>query len=381
MPTQSWNPNAVKKTQSGSGRFFSKRMIVMLAVVGGILFLVFGYIIGMRMVVANFMKHMEQTQSVATVHAADLSWQNEIHAVGTLHAVQGADLAAEVSGIVTRIGFSSGQDVKAGMLLVQLSNDTERAAADQAMSTYKRDVQLIKSNAVSQTDFDSALANMRSTKAALDKKSIRAPFSGRAGIRSVDVGQYVAAGTTMVTLQALDPIYVDFKVAQQDLPQLKVGSKVAVVTDTFPGKTFPGEVVAFNPKVDETTRTIQVRAAVRNPGKLLLPGMFATVRIHSGEPKTVLTLPQTAISFNTFGNTVFVVRKQMVDGKEKLTAEQRFVVTGDTRGDQIAILSGVSKQDVIVGAGGSKLKNGDIVVVNNSVKLPNDPNPTPTEVQ
>jgi membrane fusion protein, multidrug efflux system len=365
---------------SGAARFFTKRMIVMLISVFVVLILVFGFIIGKGLIVANFMKNMVQTTTVATTQAKSTVWQTELRpAVGTLHAVEGADLASEVAGIVTRIGFAAGQDVRKGMLLVQLRDDTEKAAADEALQTYKRAAALIKTNAISRSDYDSALANMKSTQAAVEKRAIRAPFDGRAGIRTVDAGQYVAAGTALVTLQQLDPIYVDFQAPQQQLPLLKVGSKVRLTTDVFAGKTFTGEVVAFDPKVSEATRTVHVRALLGNPGKVLLPGMFATVIVDAGQPRKILTLPQTAITFNTYGDTVFVVTKTTVDGKEQLVAQQRFVTTGDTRGDQIAILSGITARDAVVSAGSHKLKNGTVVTVNNRVNLPDDANPHPSE--
>ncbi len=362
-----------------AARFFTKRLFVMLAIVATVLVLVFGFIIGKGLIVANYMKSMVQTATVATTKPQVAAWQTQLRAVGTLHAVEGADLASEVAGLVIRIGFRAGEDVRKGVLLVQLRDDSEKAAADQAMQTYKRDSALIKIKAISRADYDSAVATMRSTQAALEKKAIRAPFDGRVGIRKVDVGQYVAAGVEMVTLQQLDPIYVDFKAPQQQLPLLAVGSKVVVTTDVLPGKTFIGEVVAFDPKIDEDTRSVAVRAQVRNPGKVLLPGMFATVIVDAGRPQNILTLPQTAITFNPYGNTAFVVKKQQENGKDQLVVEQHFVVTGETRGDQIAILSGIAPSDTVVSSGGSKLKNGSIVIVNNSVKLPNDPNPHPEE--
>jgi membrane fusion protein, multidrug efflux system len=365
---------------SAIARFFSRRLIVMLAIVAAALVVVFGIIIGKGLIVANYMKNMVQTTVVSTVHPQMSSWQNQLLEVGTLHAVEGADLASESAGLVTRIGFRSGEDVKRGVLLVQLRDDSEKAAADETMRTYKRDVALIKTKAISQADFDSAKANMLSTKAALEKKAIRAPFDGRVGIRKVDVGQYVAAGTTLVTLQQLDPIYVDFKATQQQLPQLVVGSKVKFTTDVLPGRTFVGQVVALDPKVNEDTRTVAVRAQVRNPGKVLLPGMFGSIVVDAGRPQGILTLPQTAITFNTYGNTVFVVKKQLDKaGKPELVAEQHFVITGETRGDQVAILSGVTTQDLVVSAGASKLKNGSILTVDNRIILPNDPNPHPRE--
>lgn len=375
------------------GRFFSKRMIIMLAIMLGILVLVFGYLIGMRMVVAHYMANMKQITTVSTTHARPTLWQTQLTAVGTLHAIDGADLSSEVAGIVTKIGFTPDQDIKAGTLLVQLRDDSDRAtlaanraSAEQALRTYKRYAELIKTNAISQANYDQALASMLSTKAAVeaqaavvDKKAIRAPFDGRVGIRRVDIGQYVGAGTTVVTLQRLDPIYVDFQIAQQEVPNVKVGDRVQVTSDTFPGRIFTGTVKATDPVVETATRTVRVRAEIANPGKLLLPGMFANVTIDIGSPQRPLTLPQTAITYNTYGNVVFVTQMSKVDGKEQLVAQQRFVITGEARGDQVIVLSGVTTADNVISAGANKLKNGSLITVNNKVTLPNDANPHPKE--
>lgn len=362
-----------------ASRFLTKRMIVMLGSVIIVLVLIFGFIIGKGILISNAMKSMVQTSTVATTTVKSAVWQTELSAVGSLHAVQGADLATVGSGVVTQINFTAGQDVKKGQVLIQLRVDSEKASAEQAMRTYKRDLELIKTHAISQTDFDTALANMKTTKAAVEDKTLVAPFSGRVGIRQVDLGAYVSAGTTMVTLQELDPIYVDFKAPQQQLPLLKVGSPITITTDTFPGKVFKGTISAINPAVDTTTRTVQVRATVQNPKKELLPGMFAQVKVDAGRPQNYLTLPQTAISYNTYGNMVYVVVKQTVNGKTQYIAQQRTVATGDTRGDQVAILSGLKAGDVVISSGTNKVKNGSILTINNATKLPDDINPTPSE--
>jgi membrane fusion protein, multidrug efflux system len=378
------------------GRFFTRRMIIMLAITLGILVLVFAYIIGMRMVVSHYMATMKQVTTIASTHAKPTSWQSQLKAVGTLHAIDGADLSSEVAGIVTKIGFKPGDDLKAGTLLVQLRDDSDRAqlaanraSAEQALRTYRRYVELNKTNAISQTAYDTALANMLSTKAAVDaqaavveKKAIRAPYGGRVGIRKIDVGQYVGAGTAVVTLQKLDPIYVDFQIAQQQMPTVKVGDRVQLMSDTFPGRVFNGAINATDPIVDTATRTVRVRAQIANPEKLLLPGMFAIVMIDIGTPKMPLMLPQTAITYNTYGNVVFVVQKSKEkdkDGKDQFIAQQRFVTTGETRGDQIIILGGITQADEVVSAGANKLKNGSLIAVSNKVTLPNDANPHPTE--
>jgi membrane fusion protein (multidrug efflux system) len=406
MPTErtgSWpgkfNAAIAGNMPKGMASYFTPRMIKMLLIVGAVLVLVFGYIIGAPIVGFLLMPKGAFTpiQTVSTVHAQKTQWQTQLRSVGTLHAVQGADLASEVAGLVTRIGFRPDEDVRKGTLLVQLRDDSDRAqlaalqaAAVLAAQTYARDAELIKTNAISQTVYDAALANMKGARAqadaqaaAVEKKAIRAPYDGRVGIRQVDVGQYVAAGQVLVTLQHLDPIYVDFEVPQQQLDLLRTGSKVTLTTDAVVGKTFTGEIVAFDPKVDPVTRNVHVRALIQNPDKKLLPGMFATVVTDVGAPQSLITLPQTAVVYNPYGDTVFVVTKspasQNPTGKDQLSVEQRFVTIGEARGDQVAILRGVSTKDQVVGAGQLKLKNGTLVTINNSVQLPNNPAPTPVE--
>ena len=361
-------------------RFVTKRMIVMLASVAGVLVLVFGYIIGRGLLIASIMSGMVQLQTVSTVHAQPMLWQTQVRSVGTLHAVEGADLASEVAGLVTRIGFRPGEDVRAGTLLVQLRDDTEKASAEEALLTYKRYAALIKTQAISKSNYDIALANMKSTRAAVEKKAIRAPYDGRVGIRQVDVGQYVNAGQIVVTLQQLDPIFVDFQVPQQQLSLLKTGDKVTLTTDAVAGQNSYGEIVAFDPKVDPDTRNVHVRASIQNPDKKLLPGMFATAITNVGQARPLITLPQTAVVYNPYGDTVFIVAKATdTKGGEQLVAQQRFVTVGETRGDQIAILSGLSTKDVVVSSGQIKLKNGTAVSINNSVTLPNNPSPAPVD--
>jgi membrane fusion protein, multidrug efflux system len=333
-------------------------------------------------------------QTVSTVQARMAVWQNQLQSVGTLHAVEGADLAPELAGIVTRIAFKPGDDVKKGSLLIQLRDDSDRAqlaalraAADLARQTYDRDTALIKTNAISKLEYDTAVSNMKNARgqadaqaATVEKKAITAPFSGRVGIRQVDVGQYVTAGQTVVTLQQLDPIYIDFSVPQQQLAILKPGDQVRLTTNADPNATFTGHVVAMDPKVDPITRNVHVRAQIANPDKKLFPGMFATVVTNVGGQKSYITLPQTSVVYNPYGDTVFVVtRGHDTDGKDQLVVEQRFVVLGETRGDQVAVLKGLSTKDIIVSSGQIKLKNGTPVTINNAVRLPNDAAPTPVQ--
>ncbi len=369
-----------------------KRRVIMLAIAALVLGAVFGFQAFKSKMIRQFMSAGQPPQTVSTIRAEYSEWQPQERAVGTLTAVRGADLAPEVAGTVQKIFFQSGDPVKAGTPLVQLNADSDaarlkslEATAALAESNFQRDSEQFKVGAISQAALDVDAANVKSAKAQVDeqralveKKLIRAPFDGRAGIRAVDLGQYVSAGTRIVTLQSLDPVYVDFLVPQARLARYRVGQKIVVSTDAFPEAQFDGRVAAVDPKIDAATRNVKLRAEVRNPKQLLLPGMFATVQITSGGPERLLTLPQTAISYNPYGNTVFVLEERKgAGGKTELVAQQKFVTTGPTRGDQVAVLSGLAEGETVVSAGQIKLRNGSTVTVNNSIQPSNQPAPKP----
>ena len=373
----------------------TKRMIIMLAIVG----LLFGGLFGFKAFLGGVIRKSISaqglpSQTVSTAKAQFAEWQGEFQAVGTLRAVRGADLAPEVSGVITAIHFQSGQAVQAGTPLVQLNAESDVARlhslganADLAEVNYERNRKQLEFQGVSQAVVDADAANLKNAKAQLaeqqalvNKKLVRAPFDGRLGIRAVDVGQYVNAGTKLVTLQALDPVYVDFYAPQKSLGRIAVGQKIILKTDAFQGQQFPGEVSSIDPKVDPATRNVQVRATVRNPKHSLLPGMFATVVLASGGPQRFLTLPQTAVSYNPYGDTVFVVEESKgKDDKVALVAQQKFVTTGEARGDQVAILSGIKEGDTVVTAGQIKLRSGFPVIVNNAIQPTNDAAPKPKD--
>jgi membrane fusion protein (multidrug efflux system) len=373
----------------------TKRMIIMLAIVG----LLFGGLFGFKAFLGGMIRKSISaqglpSQTVSTAKAQFAEWQGEFQAVGTLRAVRGADLAPEVSGVITAIHFQSGQSIEAGAPLVQLNAESDLArlqalAASAALAevNYQRNQKQLEIQAVSQAVVDADAANVKSARAQLaeqqallNKKLVRAPFEGRLGIRAVDVGQYVNAGTKLVTLQALDPVYVDFYAPQKSLGKIALKQKIVLTTDAFQGQRFPGEVSSIDPKVDPATRNVQVRATVRNPKQNLLPGMFATVVLASGGPQRFLTLPQTAVSYNPYGDTVFVVEESKgKDEKVALVAQQKFVTTGETRGDQVAILSGIKEGDTVVTAGQIKLRSGFPVIVNNSIQPTNEPAPQPKD--
>jgi len=374
-----------------------KRMIIMLLAVGIVLgaIFVFEWVlvpIFKKQVLAQF---ANPPQTVSTTVAAEQEWQPELKAIGTLRAMRGADLSPQVGGTVSAIHFDSGADVKAGDLLIELSSADDlaklnslKAQAELARITYERDQRQLQAQAVSKQVVDTDEQNYRSfqaqvaqQQATLDYKMIRAPFAGRLGIRQVDVGQYLAPGTVVVTLQSLDPIFVDFTLPQQDLSQISVGQKVNVRVDTYPGKDFAGTIAAVNSKVDTATRNVQVRATIANPERRLLPGMFATVTIDVGSQRKYVTLPQTAVTYNPFGSTVFLVDHKGKDakGQDQLVARQVFVTTGDTRGDQVAVVKGINSGDTVVTAGQIKLRNGSPLHIDNSVQPTDNPNPHPTE--
>jgi membrane fusion protein (multidrug efflux system) len=329
--------------------------------------------------------------------AASEPWQRETKAVGSIRAYRGVDVANEVPGVVEAIFFESGKTMKAGTPLISLraEDDVARlkaleAAERLASITYHRNRKLLKSGAVAQATVDVDLANLTSAraqvaqqKAMIAKKSIRAPFTGEIGIRRVDVGQYLNPGTPIATLQQLDPIYLDFYLPQQELAQVKVGQRVKVTNDSYADKVFEGKIAAINSRVEESTRNVLVRASLKNAERLLLPGMFANALVEVGEAQPFITLPQTAITYNPYGNTVFVVDRSGKDdkGAETLVAKQVFVTVGDTRGDQVAVLTGIAEGDEVVTSGQLKIQNGFPLVINNSITPSNDPAPKPQDPQ
>jgi membrane fusion protein (multidrug efflux system) len=333
--------------------------------------------------------------TVSTIHATNEAWQPQFKAVGSLRAVRGVDLASEISGLVRSVHFKSGDEVKAGQLLVQLNADPDiaqlhalEAAADLAEITYERNKKQIEAQAISQSTLDSVSADLKSKQAQVTqqaavvaKKTISAPFAGRLGISSVNPGQYVNSGEKIVTLQSLDSIFIDFSLPQQELSLVSRGQTAVVFIDAYPGKTFTGKITAINPKVDPGSRNVQVEAVIANPGRELLPGMYATLEVLYGAAQHYLTLPRTAVTFNPYGETVYLVEEKGTDkaGKKTLTVRQTFVTLGPARGDQVAVLSGVKEGDQVVTSGQLKIKNNSAVIINNQVQPLNDAAPKPVE--
>ncbi len=342
-----------------------------------------------RKMMASFHPPAPPVVTTMTVHQA--TWRDRIHTIGSVRAWRGADLGPELAGVVRRVRFRSGQDVTAGGALLELDVDDERAqlrsleaAAALAQTTLRRDRAQWAARAVSRAVIDADEADLRSKRALVDqqralieKKIIRAPFSGRLGITTVNPGQYLNPGDKVVSLEAIDRVFVDFTVPQRDVGRMSKGAEVQIAVDAWPSRTFHGRITALGSILDSATRNLQVEATVANRDHALAPGMFATVRLGVGTPYRVIVAPQTAVSFNPYGATVFLAEP----GKNPRTFRARrvFVTTGATRGDQVAILQGLHDGDVVVTSGQIKLKNGSPMQVDNTVQPLNDANPTPQE--
>ncbi len=369
----------------------TKRMILMLIIVGLVLGGIFGFKAFEGKMIKKYMASAgSPPQTVSTTKAEAQDWQAKLDAVGSVHAVNGAELSSELAGIVETINFESDSDVSAGTVLVHLRAEDDiaklhslEATAKLAEITFERDQKQLKAQAVSQAVVDADIANLANAaaqvaqqQAIVEKKTIRAPFAGHVGIREVNLGQYLNPGSPIVSLQQLNPIYIDFTLPEQALTQMQVGQKVTAKIDTDPDEAFEGQITAINSRIDEATRNIQVRATFKNADERLLPGMFANVALEVGAPQHYVTLPQTAITYNPYGNTVYLVDSSTAD---KPVAKQAFVTTGATRGDQIAVLTGVSEGDEVVTAGQLKLRNGSPLKINNELQPTNDPNPKPKD--
>ncbi len=332
--------------------------------------------------------------AVAVATATERTWQSRLPAVGSLKALQGVNLSLEVAGTVRSIQFDSGQQVKAGQPLLQLDSDVETALLGTAQADlglaqvdYGRGAQLVDSRAISRGEFDrlnAVLLKNKATvaqlKASLAKKNIVAPFSGTIGIRKVDVGDYLASGTVIATLQDLSSLYVDFYVAEQVIPQVHLDQPVRVTVAAWPGQTFEGRISALNPKVEDSTRNILIRATLANPQGKLLPGMFANLQIVLPQPRTEVVVPESAVAYTLYGNSLYVIgEKHEADGKPStdaqgkpvLIAERRFVDTGERRDGVVIISKGLKAGEQVVTGGQLKLTNGASVSVSPDQTQPN----------
>ncbi len=372
----------------------TKRMIIMLLMVA----VLFGAIVGYQMFVASMMaKYLASNgQPPATVTAMAVkkqSWQPQLASVGTLRAIQGVDISAEISGVVKAVHFKSGDWVKKGDLLLEL-NVSEELAQLQALKasqklaeiTYKRDNQQYKIHAISKAQLDIAQADLSNRKAqaaqqqaVIDKKRIRAPFDGRLGVSQINPGQYLSVAQQIVSLQNNQKLYVDFNLPQKFVGTIHPGQVIAVSINQQ-ADAVAGQIKTINSVVDKATRNVLLEGVIDNTDGALLPGMFAHVSVETGAPVNLLTLPQTAISFNAYGSTLFIAKAEKgADGEEKRVAQQIFVKTGEKRGDQVAIIEGLNEGDMVVTSGQLKLKNGTPLIINNSVQPANDAAPKPQE--
>jgi membrane fusion protein (multidrug efflux system) len=327
-----------------------------------------------------------QSETVATAVAHAETWPDTLSAVGSVSAAQGVTVAPEIAGTISEIAFESGATVKAGDLLVRLDTSSEaaqlraaEAQADLAKLNAERERKLHEDKTVSQSEVDQAdatlkqaAANADNIRAIIQKKTIRAPFAGRLGIRLVNLGEQLDVGKGIVSLQALSPMFVDFSLPQQDFAQLQTGLKVRAVSDSYPTNEFEGEIAAINPDLDPTTRSVRVRAKFENPGDLLRAGMFARVTVVLSRENSVLVIPATAILSAPYGDSVF-----LVTGSSNLVVQQAFVRTGRTRGDFVSVQSGLKAGDRVATAGIFKLRNGLSVHENNEATPEASPTPTP----
>lgn len=369
-----------------------KRWLLMLAAVVAIVAAIALFKVHQIKAGAAMMQKMRPPpMAVATIGAAEQVWQRKFHSVGSFVAVEGVTVSNELAGTIEKISFESGDPVKQGDLLVQfnIAPDEAQVRGTDAQATLARislnrakDLRAEGTNAQSDLDvadaqYQQATATVDNLKATIAKKVITAPFSGRLGIRQVNIGQFLAVGTPIVTLQALDPLYINFALPQQDVVGLSVGQKVQVRVDAYPGEVFAGTVNALNSKVDDTTRNLGIQATLRNADERLKPGMFGSVDVLQPKEDRFITLPQSAIVYNPYGNAVYVIEPgKDAEGAPVLLARQRFVELGETRGDQVAVLKGVVAGEQVVTAGQLKLRNGAAVQLNNSVQPENNAAPT-----
>jgi membrane fusion protein (multidrug efflux system) len=371
----------------------AKRMFVMLTVTAAFIaalgFVKFRQI---QTAIGQAASFQPPPEAVTTIVAAESAWPATLSAIGTVAAVQGVAVSADLPGTVETIGFASGQIVHEGEVLALLDTRQEKAqlaAADAqrelARLNYQRMEGLLAGKVISQAEFDRATADIQQTqarvgeiRAAIERKTIRAPFSGVLGLRQVNLGQYLSAGDPLVTLQSMNPIYVNFGVPQQATSEMRIGRVVRVATGELAGVGFSGRITAIDSVVDVSTRNVQVQATFANPAGKLRPGMFVQTEIVLGSGNQVVALPASAISYAPYGDSVFVV-SDLTDpaGKRYRGVRQQFVKLGPARGDQISVVSGVKAGDEVVTSGVFKLRNGAAVQINNKVKPANNLAPRP----
>jgi len=372
-----------------------KRMLFMFAVVAALLgtlgFVKFRQI---QSAVAQASSFQPPPTAVTTVVAQKDTWPATLEVIGTVSAIQGVTVSADLPGTVAKIHFESGQWVHEGDILVELDTRQERAQLAEveaqhelAKINYNRTQQLVTAGVLARSEYDNVTSQQKVTagqvgdiKAAIDRKTIRAPFSGVLGIRQANLGQYLAAGQAIVSLQSLNPIYVNFGVPQQNTAQVTIGRTLRITSNDFPGLQFSGKVTALDSVVNESTRNIQVQTTLSNPANKLRPGMFVQVALGLGSSTPVIALPASAINYAPYGDSVFVVTDLKDDkGKTYRGVKQQIVKLVGTRGDQVGVISGINPGDEVVSSGVFKLRNGAPVQINNKVQPDNNAHPKPED--
>ncbi len=370
-----------------------RRMLIMLGVVLLIILLLGGYKAFSIYQQIQVFSQPKPAVSVAVATAVEQPWQQRLPSVGTLKALQGVNLSLEVAGTVKDVQFESGQKVKAGQPLVQLDSAVESALLETAQADlglaqldYGRGSQLVGSQAISKGEFDRLSAQLQKNKAtvnqlkaSLAKKHIVAPFSGTIGIRQVDVGDYLASGTVIATLQDISSLYVDFYIPEHVVPKVALKQSVQVLVSAYPGQQFPGSISAINPKVEDSTRNVLVRATLANPESKLLPGMFTSLDVLLPNPTAQIVVPESAITYTLYGNSVYAVAEKKsesgeveedANGQPVLIAERRFVETGERRGGLVLVSKGLKAGEQVVSAGQLKLDNGTPIAISADKNLP-----------
>jgi membrane fusion protein (multidrug efflux system) len=373
--------------------FLKKQMLIMLVSVALIFSLIFSWKYYQALGTQRYLKSVSSPiVTVSTMKVTSSLWQPKLKAVGSLRARVGVNVTTELAGMVQTIYFTPGAEVTKGQVLVQLNAAAEigllhslEAQVELAKITYQRDKLQFAAHAVAKQVVDTDEWNLKKLQAQVEeqnatvqKKTIRAPFTGRLGINDINPGQYLNVADKITTLQALDPIYADFFLPQQALAQLKLGQAITVTIDTFPGRIFYGKITTIQPAIDTSTRNVEVEATLPNPKLMLTPGMFAHVEVDVASPTTYITVPQSAISFNPYGDIAYIVLDEgKKDNKNQpiITVRQVFVTVGETRGDQITILKGLKTGDTVVTSGQLKLKNGSRIAVNNNIQPSNQAAP------
>jgi membrane fusion protein (multidrug efflux system) len=363
----------------------SLSLLVLLGVIAGI------KVLQIKTLISQ--KFEQPAEAVSTATVSPQSWQQTITSVGSLTAVQGVTVAAELDGKIVQVNFEAGNEVKAGDVLVRQDTSVEeaelrsaKAAVHLAEVNLARTKELLAKGTVSQSQFDQdeatydqAVAAADNIQATIDKKTIKAPFSGKLGIRLVNLGQSLKAGDAIVSLQALDHLFVDFYLPQQELAQIAPGLKVRLSGDSMAGLSVEGKLTAINPDVDSSTRNVRVQATVDNDGGILHPGMFVDVAVELPVTDKVLPIPATAVLYAPYGDSVYVVESKADDatGKKQLVVRQQIVRLGVEKGDFVAVVSGLKEGDTIVTSGVFKLRPGSPIIVNNSVAPDSKLAPTP----